>query len=117
MSSNDETRLDRVNKFLENAHAELFKVVTACAKHVPMRDIATMIDGDDEAGVFKAYASSRGDIARMLLGRAEKEGELDEQILSLAKYEAGLLPCVFLVKIPGGITEVSVVALRMEVIN
>ena len=67
--------------------------------------------------VFKACASSRGDIARMLHGRAEKEGELDAQVLSLAKYDAGLMPCVFLVKLPGGVTEVSVVALRMEVIN
>ena len=53
----------------------------------------------------------------MLHGRAEKEGELDAQVLSLAKYDAGLMPCVFLVKLPGGVTEVSVVALRMEVIN
>jgi hypothetical protein len=46
-----------------------------------------------------------------------KDGELDTIAASLAKYEHGFLPCVFLVKLPGGVTEVSAVALRMQVIN
>jgi hypothetical protein len=49
----DEARIRRRNAFLEGANDELFHVVTACAKSLPMREIAALIDADDEAARSK----------------------------------------------------------------
>jgi hypothetical protein len=115
VSTDDKDRVRIREALLRAASPELFEVVTTCAKRFPMRDVAALIEGDETA-VHDVLAGTRDDVAEIVRERSPK-GELDRVASFLAKHEQGLLPCVFVVRLPSGATDYSVLALKMEVVN
>ena len=115
MPSSEQERVRVRELLLEAASDRLFDAVTTCTKTLPMSEVAAFIEGD-ESRVDVVAAGPRRDIAAMLRERFSKE-EIAPVSKLVMKSEPGFLPCVFVVKLSKDDTDVSVVALRMSVMN
>ncbi|HEY2516515.1 MAG TPA: hypothetical protein VGI39_36850 [Polyangiaceae bacterium] len=115
MPSLDQERVRVRELLLQAASARLFDAVTTCTKTLPMSEVAAFVEGD-ESQVDAVAAGPRRDIAALLCERFPKV-EIVELSKGVMKYEPGFLPCVFVVRLSKEDTDVSVVALRMSVVN
>jgi hypothetical protein len=115
MPSLEQERVRVRELLLEAASDRLFEVVTTCAKKLPMSEIAAFIEGD-EVYVDEVAAGHRQDIAALLRERFPRK-EIAQLAKLVMRSEPGFLTCVFIVKLSKNDVDVSIMALRMSVVN
>jgi hypothetical protein len=111
----EQERVRLRDRLLELANDRLFDAVTACAKEMPMSDIAAFIEGND-AKAERVGAGPRKEIAALLRERFPRK-EIAELSKLVGKVEPGFLTCVFVVKLSKDDVDVSIMALRMTPVN
>jgi hypothetical protein len=99
---------------LARANDTLGDCVFTCLERqqIPLEDMAAFIEGDAST-TDDVAAGSREEIAA-LVRRRFPDGSVDDIAALLAKREPGVLPCAFVVKLPDGSIDVSVVAAADE---